>query len=83
MPSLQLCRSTGQKRQNWYDLVAYTTETTGSDHDTAVRAWLICSNRKFIAKNNIFVTVTLHNNLFIVIDSLTIFTSQIVHTPMY
>jgi len=29
MLSFQLCRSTGQKRQNWYDLAAYTSETIG------------------------------------------------------
>ena len=26
--------------------------------------WLICSNRKFITKNDIFATVILHNNIF-------------------
>ena len=28
-PSFQLCRSTGQQRQNWFDLVAYASETIG------------------------------------------------------
>ena len=32
LPSFQLCESTGQKRQNRYDLAAYTSETIGSDH---------------------------------------------------
>jgi len=29
MLSFQICRSIGQKRQNWYDLAAYTSETVG------------------------------------------------------
>jgi len=29
MLSFQLCRSTGRKRENWYDLAAYTSETIG------------------------------------------------------
>jgi len=32
MPSLHLCRRTGQKCQNWYDSAAYTSETIGGDH---------------------------------------------------
>jgi len=32
VPSFQLSRITGQKRQNWYDLAAYTPETIGGDH---------------------------------------------------
>jgi len=31
-PSLQICRSNGQKRQNLCDLAAYTSETFGCDH---------------------------------------------------
>jgi len=27
IPSFQLCKNTVQKRQNWYDLAAYTSET--------------------------------------------------------
>jgi len=38
MPTLQLCRSTGQKRQNWYDLTAYTSETIGDRH----LRWFVC-----------------------------------------
>jgi len=44
---------------------------------------LICLNGKLYHQKQYFVTVTLHINLFIVIDSLTIFTSQIVlHTSV-
>jgi len=26
--------------------------------------WLLCSNRKFITKNDAFATMTIHNNIF-------------------
>jgi len=50
------CRSSGQKRQNWYDLAANTSETIGGDHVacTAGRMWLICSNRKLYHKQRCF-----------------------------
>jgi len=32
MPSIQLCRSTGLKRQNRHDFAAYTSKTIGDDH---------------------------------------------------
>jgi len=45
--------------------------------------WLICSNRKlYHKKNDLFAAVTLHSNNP-VIDSLNIFTAQIVHSHMY
>jgi len=31
-PSFQICRCTGQKRQNWYDLAAYASETIDGEH---------------------------------------------------
>ena len=46
MPSFQLSRSTGQNRQNWYILAAYTSETIGGDHAWRCVCGLICSNRK-------------------------------------
>jgi len=56
MPSFQLCRCTSKKRQNWYDLAAYTSEMIGSDQQpcTVVRVWLICSNRKVYHKKRSF-----------------------------
>ena len=32
MTSFQLCRTTGQKRQNWYHLAAYTSAIIGGNH---------------------------------------------------
>jgi len=46
---------------------------------TAVRMWLICSNRRWYHKIDLFDTMTLHNNRF-VIDFPTIFTAQIIHS---
>jgi len=54
MPSFQLCRSTGHKPQNWYLMAAYTSETNGVWPCTAVRMWLICSNRKLYDKKRYF-----------------------------
>jgi len=49
---------------------------------TAVCMWLICSNRKLYHKTTIFL-LQWHYTIFFVIDSLTIFTAQIVHSYMY
>jgi len=64
MPSFQRCKSTGQKRQNWHDLAAYTSETIGSDHvHRFVCGWFV-QTESSITKNYLFATVTLHNKLF-------------------
>ena len=48
---------------------------------TAVHMWLICSKRKLYHKETIFLALY-HYTTFFVIDPLTIFTAQIVHSHM-
>ena len=50
---------------------------------TAVRIWLICSNRKLYHKKTIFLLPRHYTTIFFVIDCLTTFTAQIVHSHMY
>ena len=51
---------------------------------TAVRMWLICSTESYITKKRSFCyTVKIQNNIFCHIDSLAIFTAQIVQSHMY
>jgi len=64
--------------------VCYTSETIGADHVprfVCVRMWLIYSNRKLYHKKR---SLCWHDTtIFFVIDSLTIFTAQIVHSHIY
>ena len=50
---------------------------------TAVRMWLICSNRKLYHKKAIFLLPGHYTTIFFVIGCLTTFTVQIVHSHMY
>ena len=61
IPLFQLCKSTGQKRQNWYVLAAYTS---GGSYVINFFKQKIVSQ-----KNDIFTTVRLQNNLFCRIPS--------------
>ena len=83
MPSFQFCRSTGQKRQTWYDLAAYISKKIGNDHVRRFVCSLICSSRKFHHKKSTFLLPWHDTTNFFFIDSLTIFTAQIVHPRMY
>ena len=49
---------------------------------TAVCMWLICSNRKLYHKKR-FLLPWHHTTIFLVIDSLTIFSAQTVHSHMH
>ena len=62
-------RSLGQKRQSWYDSAANT--------------WLMCSNRKLYHKKTVFLLPWRYTTIFSVIDCLTIFTAQVVHSHMF
>jgi len=69
--------------------VCYTSETVEADHVRRFVCVRMCSyvvnlfKQKVLSqKNDLFATVTLQNNLFFV-DSLAIFTAQIVHSHMY
>jgi len=74
--SFQLCRSTGQKRQNWYDLAAYTSETVGGDHEQRlVFGYYFVQTESYITKK-IFLIPWHCTTIFFVINSLTIFTTQ-------
>jgi len=55
---------TGQKRQNWYDLAAYTSETIGDDHVRRFVCGEFVQTESRITKNDLHVTVTRHNHLF-------------------
>ena len=50
---------------------------------TAVRTWLICSKRKLYHKETIFLPLCHCTTIFCVIDTLTTFIAQIVHSHMH
>jgi len=50
---------------------------------TAVRMWLICSNRKLYHKKTMSLLPRHYTTILFVIDCLTTFTAQIVHSHMY
>jgi len=65
MPSFQLCGSTVKLKTS--KLIPFDSlhfRDNWGWPGTAVCMWLICSNRKFYHKKDIFATVTMHNNLF-------------------
>ena len=65
MPSCQLGGSTGQKRQNWYDLVAYTLEANGVVMYCGSYVINLFKQKIVSQKNDIFDTVAQHNNIFL------------------
>ena len=83
MPSFQFCRSTGQKRQNWYDLAAYTSERKLGVNICGGSYVVNLFKQKVVSqKIDVFAPMTLRNNIFVTY-SLTIFTALIVHSHMY
>jgi len=84
MPSFQLCRSTGQKRQNWYDLADYTSETIWLGVNMYGGSYVVnLFKQKIVSQRIIFLLPWHYTTIFFVIHSLTIFTAQIVHSLMY
>ena len=75
-------QSTGQNRQNWYDLTGYISETFGGDH---VGGSYVVNlfKQNFVSQKKIFLLPWHHPTIFFVVDSLTIFTAQIAHSHMY
>jgi len=82
MPSFQLCRSTGQKCQNWYDLAAYISEIIGG---TMFGGSYVISlfKRTVVSQKTIFLLPWHYTTIFFIINSVTIFNAQIVHSHMY
>ena len=70
------------KRQNWYDLAAYTSEKIGI---TMCGGSYVVNlfKQKVASQKTIFLLLWHYTTIFFVVDFLNIFTAQIVHSHMY